>query len=483
MEGVNSKSRESTLLFTKDQRNAYDSLLDFIDADYNENDYKRALVGPAGTGKTFLLRAIVKNCKISFSAIGLSAPTHKACRVLKESIGIPAIKVNTLASDLGLRLNFDIDKFDIDNPPFDPKGRIKIGNYKIYIVDEASMINKGLCMFLEKVCRGKKCKIIYVGDSSQLAPVKETSSSAFKGCKVEELKEIVRQEEDNPIRYLLDLLRYDIKHKQFTFLNYIVKHPQMFNGDGSKGYLVANKNEFSKLVLTHFSDKTLTTNVDYCKLVAFTNVNISNWNKYIRNAVIEDAEKSILVKNDYILSYKTIVNQFNDTVIINSEDYIIYDVVNYIHPTYNLKGFLVRFIAIHGGKVTTPLFVVDHSDVQNIRNYVVKAQAMINDARTSNRGTRAQLWKDYYTFTDSCLLLTNILDNRGNLLFSRSLDYGFALTAHKSQGSTVDDVFVDVNDIVYDKNGRIYAKAEEINRRLYVACSRCRNRLYLLYGN
>ena len=44
--------------------------------------------------------------------IGLAAPTHKACRVLNESICIPNVKVNTLQSDLGLRVNFDTDKFD-----------------------------------------------------------------------------------------------------------------------------------------------------------------------------------------------------------------------------------------------------------------------------------------------------------------------------------------------------------------------------------
>ena len=51
------------------------------------------------------------------------------------------------------------------------------------------------------------------------------------------------------------------------------------------------------------------------------------------------------------------------------------------------------------------------------------------------------------------------------------------------QGSTFDTVFVDVNDIVYDKNGQPYTDAEQINRRLYVACSRCKNKLYLKFGN
>lgn len=50
------------------------------------------------------------------------------------------------------------------------------------------------------------------------------------------------------------------------------------------------------------------------------------------------------------------------------------------------------------------------------------------------------------------------------------------------QGSTFDTSLVDVNDIVFDKYGQPYADAEEVNRRLYVAASRCRNKLYLKFG-
>lgn len=163
---ANGKDPVSTLGFTDDQVKAYRGLVNFIETPYNKDDYKRALVGPAGTGKTYLVKVIIKNCGYSYSTIGLAAPTHKACRVLAESINIPSVKVNTLQSDLGLRLNFDVDKFDISNPPFDPKGKIKIGEYKLYIVDESSMINRSLCMFLEKICKTNNCKIIYIGKHS-----------------------------------------------------------------------------------------------------------------------------------------------------------------------------------------------------------------------------------------------------------------------------------------------------------------------------
>lgn len=480
---ANGKDSVSIFGFTDDQQKAYSSLIEFINSPYNSNDYKRALVGPAGTGKTYLVKALIKNCGLSYSTIGLAAPTHKACRVLNESIKIPNVNVNTLQSDLGLRLNFDVEKFDIEHPPFDPKGRIKIGNYRLYIVDESSMINRGLIMFLERTCKTNKCKIIYIGDNSQLSPVGEKYSSAFKGIKTNKLTQIIRQGDNNPVSYLLALLRYDIEHKSFTFLEYISRNRSKFNEDNTKGYYVCNPIEFEHLVKINFSDEELTRNIDYTKVIAYTNNTVSAWNKFIRNTIIEDADKSVITKNDLIISYVTLVNQFNNCIIKNSEEYVLKDVVNYIHPKYNLKGFMVRFIAIHGGTVTAPLFVVDHKDNFTIQMYVKLSREMIQDAKNAPIRVRAQRWRDYYSFKESCLLLTNIINpTTKKIEFGRDLDYGFSLTSHKSQGSTFDTAFVDVNDIVYDKYGNPYTDAEEINRRLYVACSRCKNKLYLKYG-
>ena len=266
----NGKNRASISSFTNDQKNAYVDLLEFINTPYDEKDYKRALVGPAGTGKTYLVKALIMNSNISYSLIGLSAPTHKAARVLNESIRIPNVKVNTLQSDLGLKLNFDVEKFDISSPPFDPKGRIKIGDFKLYIVDESSMINRSLLGLLEKIAKSNKTKIIYIGDSSQLPPVGELYSPAFKGVKTFALNQIVRQGEDNPISILLNILRDDIKNKTYNFLNYIYNNPSKFNQDYIKGYQVCTSEEFQRLVYTNFRDEELTKNVDYAKVVAYT---------------------------------------------------------------------------------------------------------------------------------------------------------------------------------------------------------------------
>ena len=155
--------KPDTYNFTDDQKVAFDKLIEFIKSDYDDKNFKIALTGAAGTGKTYLLRAVVEQCGLSYSTIGMAAPTHKACRVLSESIGLTRVKINTIASILGLRPNYDSTKFDINNPPFDPRGKIKIKGFSLYIVDEASMLDSNLCKLLEKFCRSYNCKIIYVG--------------------------------------------------------------------------------------------------------------------------------------------------------------------------------------------------------------------------------------------------------------------------------------------------------------------------------
>ena len=57
---ANSRDSISTLGFTEDQQKAYNELIDFIASDYNAKDYKRALVGPAGTGKHTWLKLLSK---------------------------------------------------------------------------------------------------------------------------------------------------------------------------------------------------------------------------------------------------------------------------------------------------------------------------------------------------------------------------------------------------------------------------------------
>ncbi len=467
---------------TKGQLDAYINIIEWIKTPFNPSDFKRAIIGSAGVGKTFLLKAIIKNCNISYSQIGISAPTHKAVRVIRTSLSnIKGVKINTLQSDFGLRLNFNVEDFNINNPPFDPRGKIKIDNYSLYIIDESSMINFGLLKFMEREFIKEHCKVIYVGDNYQLCPVGEITVPAFKSIKSFSLTEIVRQDKDNPLLDVLNMLRNDIKNKSFTFLNYIIKNKISLDDTLTKGYEVLNDEEFKNRVKLEFNSEEITKDVDHVRVISYTNNTIASWNDTIRNNIIYNADKCVLTKNDLVTSYITIVDDFNDIIIRNSEDYIIHDIVNYTHPNTKIKGFMVKFQAVFGGGITAPLFVLDHTDKFSVIQYCKLSKELIDSAKQANKANRAKAWKDYYKFKEGCLLLKNIAKADGTILYTRNIDYGFALTCHKAQGTTYHTVLVDINDIVYDKYGKPYKNAEEINRRLYVAISRAKYKVYMKY--
>lgn len=356
------------------------------------------------THNTFITNYLITHCKYSNSVIKCTSPTHKACRVFSQAIG--GKEVDTIQSTFGLRLDLKLEDFDPANPQFNPMAKPKLNNVKLLLVDEASMLPAKLVTFVCNKCKELEIKIIFIGDSFQLSPVKETRSIAFDRCyKVYPLREIVRQAQGNPITNLLELLRYDIEHRTFRFIEYINNHKGCMNyNDKNEGFTICNSSEFKNLIDSSFSNEEYTKNIDMYRIVAYTNICVSSWNNYIRNTIIRDADKNIITKHDLIMSYETIVNEFMEIIIHNSEEYIINDIVNFVDDTYGFKGFLIKFQLIHGGKITKPLFILDHKDKYTIQMYHKTLTELINAAKSANGGTRVKRWKEYYEFKKKYLL-------------------------------------------------------------------------------
>ena len=484
MEGLSVAEKKDNVVykFTEDQEKAIDGLIDFIASPFDSAKYIVGLTGAGGTGKTFITNYIITHCKYANSVIKCTSPTHKACRVFSQAIN--GRNVDTIQSTFGLRLDLRLEDFNPQNPQFNPMAKPKLENIKLLLVDEASMLPAKLVTYICNKCKELQIKIIFIGDTSQLAPVNEKRSIAFDRCfEVYPLTQIVRQGSLNPIGDLLKLLRYDIEHKTFRFLDYISKHVGDMNyNDLGEGFTICNPTAFKEVIDLSFNNEEYTKNIDMYRIIGYTNNCVSGWNNYIRNNIIKDADKNIITKNDLIMSYETIVNEFMEIVINNSEEYIINDIVNFVDDKYEFKGFLVKFQLVHGGKITKPLFILDHRDKFTILQYHKILNNLVEDAKAAHGGTRASKWKAYFDFKKKYLIAANILDKTGKAIYTRDIDYGFSLTAHKSQGSTYDIVFVDVNDMVYNKLGRPYADIEDMLRRLYVGCSRARKELILCYG-
>jgi len=156
------KEKDSTGLY-KSQVLALNKLSDW----WNSSDKECVISGFAGTGKTYLIKYFLTN--IVNKTYIVTAPTHKALRVIENQIGSKGL---TLQSLHGLKPNVELSTFDIDNLNFDSIGTTKIQNYSLVIIDEASMINKDLFELNRHRSKEYNVKILYLGDPYQLPPVK-----------------------------------------------------------------------------------------------------------------------------------------------------------------------------------------------------------------------------------------------------------------------------------------------------------------------
>lgn len=468
--------------FTTGQMEGLDRLTDWY------NDPKElifVLSGRAGTGKTYMLKYFVD--KIVNRPLCVSAPTHKAVRQIERSTGR---KGKTLQSLHGLKPNQNLEDFDLNNIKFDALGNPTMNNYKIIIIDECSMVNNDLDKLNLKRAQDLRVKLLYVGDPMQLPPInkndggKTTISPTFLHKNKYELEEIIRQDRDNPLTKLLEILVYDIKTQGTSFLSYLKKNPVAIN-DLGEGYKVhTNRDTFITTALNSFKSDEFSKDPDHGRIAAWKNQTIMNYNIAIRNQLIpffsgENAEQELIDKNDLLIGYKTITDEFNETVLINSEDYVILNVVPRMAQD-GFKSYSVKVQPRHGGKAVD-INIVDYRDKTFIV-YHERLKTLYLSALYANRMERGAKWRKYFEYKDQHLSLITFPIKTGDQTksyVSKDIDYAFALTVHKLQGSTIENTFVDLNDMLYYtsgapvKNSHFAPNGIELrNKLIYTAISR-----------
>jgi hypothetical protein len=121
------------------------------------------LVGPAGTGKTSLLKTLVARPDIAQDGVLLLAPTGKARVQMQTKIGHPA---HTLASFLVKKGGYQSDTgryLNVENA----QQRSRVG---LVVIDEASMLTEEMLAATLSAVEGVK-RLILVGDQRQLPPI------------------------------------------------------------------------------------------------------------------------------------------------------------------------------------------------------------------------------------------------------------------------------------------------------------------------
>ena len=182
---------EKTATLTADQQEA----AALIEAWYHHlNTQIFVLCGYAGTGKTFLVDYVVRALGlVAEESAAFVAPTGKAASVLIQS-GVPATTVHSLIYTREEDIEVDENGEVISEQflRFVKKESID-SKIKLIVLDETSMVSDDVLRDL--LSFGVKC--LCCGDPAQLPPV--GGSNTLLSTPVITLKEIVRQERDNPI--------------------------------------------------------------------------------------------------------------------------------------------------------------------------------------------------------------------------------------------------------------------------------------------
>ena len=144
-----------------------------------------SISGPAGTGKTFLMQKLLNETLVEFYnaskllgsetrkyEIVLCATTNKAADVLAQATGRTTA---TIHSHLNLVVR---DNYKTGVSSVKPTNQWTVHSNQLVFVDEGSMIDKALYDF---ICQGfdNTCKIVYLGDHCQMAPVHEKISPIY----------------------------------------------------------------------------------------------------------------------------------------------------------------------------------------------------------------------------------------------------------------------------------------------------------------
>ncbi|WGD34643.1 ATP-binding domain-containing protein [Olleya sp. YS] len=422
------------------------------------------LKGYAGTGKTTIIGTIVTNLWKAKKSAVLMAPTGRAAKVI---------------SNYSKKEAFTIHK-KIYFPKKEKGGGVKFvlqpNKHKdtIFIVDEASMIpdspsdsklfDNGSLLddLMQYVYQGHRCKLLLIGDTAQLPPVKLELSPALdenilnlnynKSVTKMELDEVVRQGEGSGILENATILRETLAGSFYDSFKFNLKaFKDIVRLVDGYEIMDAINDAYSELGYEETS------------IIVRSNKRANLYNQQIRSRILfsenelASGDYLMVVKNNYFWIKPTTEAGF----IANGD---IVEVLE-IFSIKELYGF--RFAEV---KVR----MVDYPKMRPFETVLmldtIEAETPSLPYEESNR-LYQEVQKDYEDETSN---YKKFLKIKGNKYFNAlQVKFSYAITCHKSQGGQWNTVFVEQP---YLPNGI----DKEYLRWLYTAVTRAKEKLYLI---
>jgi len=408
-------------MLTPDQEHALDGILDFISRPIaNYGDCTTIIVGAAGSGKSYLTRAIADKIRNKYKIAGV-APTHKARKVLDRflnkqndkssfsNIYATSIKTMTVASLLSkMRAHHYIG---VDHYA---SGGSKMNLYDIFIVDEASMINDEDIKKMIGYAFNYKRKMIFIGDKYQIPnPVQSyviNDGFAYKGDSVifniqgYELINNMRQKEGNPIVSIYLELRDAIAE---------LREPNIDRTSNIKENLGVEF--FTEKEKWYDKMSQIFKNNDYSsgkiRIIGYTNDCVKTNNTNIRKFLNKGDTPEV---GDLLMGYQNV--GYPEFYVNNGQDYTILN----IEQTTRYR--ILEFSGLCGMVVTTKecdtniqarLFVPDISNPKNVEilEELVRRAEKVN----RNHSTKAD-YKKYSDIRNKLIFMENIYKFNGEII-------------------------------------------------------------------
>ncbi|MCO4820802.1 MAG: AAA family ATPase [Flavobacteriaceae bacterium] len=422
------------------------------------------LKGFAGTGKTTIIGTLVNNLWKAKKSAVLLAPTGRAAKVI---------------SSYSKKEAFTIHK-KIYMPKYSKTGKVEfvmqLNKHKktLFIVDEASMISdmpsqaklfgsgSVLDDLVQYVYSGHQCKLLLIGDTAQLPPVKLDLSPALNEDQLAlnynkevtrmELDEVVRQGQDSGILMNATLLRESIGGHSFDSFK--------FNLQGFSDIVrLVDGYEIMDAINEAYS----TLGNEETAIIVRSNKRANMYNQQIRSRILfnehelSSGDFVMVVKNNYFWLKPTSEAGF----IANGD---IMEILE-IFSIKELYGF--RFAEV---KVR----MVDYPKMQPFETVLlldtISVEAPALSYEDSNR-LYQEILKDFDDESSNYKKFLKVKNS--NHLNALQVKFSYAITCHKSQGGQWDTVFVEQP---YLPNGI----DKEYLRWLYTAVTRAKEKLYLI---
>lgn len=402
--------------FTKDQLAALDAM-DRIALDPNEKVL--IVTGSAGTGKSTLIKEFIKRYVNLYQNItnlvdGITPELILTATTNKASNNLSDItghETSTIQKYLGM--------FKSGNSVMYPKKEIK---NKIIIIDEFSYIDTQLLKALQRNCT-PSTKLIFIGDECQLPPPNEKNNRIpvieDTNFKMVRLSQQVRQETS-----ILKELGEDLKEFVLT------GDMNDFSADGKSIIHYTDEDLFSDNLIKSFDQGS-------SRFISYTNARGVAVNEYVheeRTGTGQINNLDEMVVNSYFVQGRTklptdtlgvVSNVHQQTRTLRDKEGTLHDIVG--------KCLIFRGVTV---------FVPDDF---NDFNYYKGNKDLFGKTTLENIEAT---WCD--------------------------LRHLYASTVHKSQGSTFDQVFIDLTDFQSIRDQSMLA------RLLYVALTRARKKVHII---